>query len=174
MAVPSFEDLLASTEHSAVHLEMRDGYMQSDPSFVAWKRGLRNQPEDNDPALRPWLRWVRQATDRGVRIRRARVFSVPESDYLRFEHHVSDANVEAGEEIRWLPRRRATDIAFPGNDFWVFDDKTVLVLHFDGNGEAAPGEWLELTEDPTVLKLCTSAFEAVWHRATPHAEYRPA
>ncbi|EFL14766.1 DUF6879 family protein [Streptomyces sp. C] len=171
--VPSFEELLASTEHSAIHLEMRDGYMESDPSFVAWQQGSRDLPEDNDPEMRPWLKWVRKATDRGVVIRRARVFSVPESDYLRFEHHVSDANVRAGEQIKWLPRRHATDIAFPGNDFWVFDNRTVLVLHFDGNGEPAPGEWLEMTEDPTVLKLCTSAFEAVWDRATPHSEYQP-
>ncbi|MEV7275506.1 DUF6879 family protein [Streptomyces sp. NPDC093111] len=171
--VPSFEELLAAAEHSAIHLEMRDGYMESDPSFIAWQQGLRDLPEDNDPGIRHWLRWVREATGRGVSIRRARVFSVPESDYIRFEHHVSDANVTAGEDIRWLPRRQATDIAFPGNDFWVFDNETVLVLHFDGNGESTPEGWMELTQDPVVHKLCTGAFEAVWDRATPHAEYRP-
>lgn len=74
--------------------------------------------------------------------------------------------MEAGEQIRWPPRRRATDIAFPGNDFWVFDNQTVLVLHFTGDGETAP-DWMELTTDPTVLKLCASAFEAVWERAVP-------
>ncbi|MFD3942997.1 DUF6879 family protein [Streptomyces sp. NPDC058579] len=171
--VPTFEELLSSARHSAVHLEMRDTYMESDPSYVAWKAGVRNSAEDNDPELRPWLKWVRDATDRGVSVRRARVFSVPESDYVKFEHHVSEANIKAGEAIRWLPRRSATDIAFPGNDFWVFDNELVLVLHFDGNGECAPGEWIELTTDPVVRDLCMGSFEAVWNRATPHAEYRP-
>ncbi|MBW5481046.1 DUF6879 family protein [Streptomyces bambusae] len=171
--VPSFEELLAATEHSAVHLEMRDGYMESDPSFIEWQKGRRDLPEDNDPALRPWLRWVREATARGASVRRARVFSVPESDYLKFEHHVSDANVLAGEEIRWLPRRRAADIPLPANDYWVFDGKLALILHFAGNGELAPEDPIELSEDPAILKLCLDAFEAVWERATPHAEYHP-
>lgn len=30
-------------------------------------------------------------------------------------------NVKAGEEVRWLPRRQASDLALPGNDFWLFD-----------------------------------------------------
>ncbi|MFI1885577.1 DUF6879 family protein [Streptomyces jumonjinensis] len=168
---PTFEELLSSARHSAVHLEMRDGYMESDESYIAWKAGVRNAPEDNDPEIRPWLTWVRDATDRGVAIRRARVFSVPESDYIKFEHHVSGANVKAGEQIRWLPRRRATDIAFPGNDFWVFDNDLVLVLHFTGDGES-PEDWMELTRDTRIRDLCTSAFEAVWERATPHEEYK--
>ncbi|MEU3614226.1 DUF6879 family protein [Streptomyces sp. NPDC006872] len=169
---PSFEQLLGSARRSAVHLEMRDGYMTSDPDYVAWQAGVRDTPAGGDPETRPWLAWVGDATKRGVVIRRARVFSVPESDYLRFEHHVSHANVRAGEQIRWLSRRRATDIAFPGNDFWVFDDELVLVLHFTGDGES-PDDWWELTDDPQVLRLCSGAFEAVWERGVPHEEYRP-
>ncbi|MEU5151797.1 MULTISPECIES: DUF6879 family protein [Streptomyces] len=169
--VPTFEELLSSAQHSAIHLEMRDGYM-SDPSFDAWKAGERNRREDNDETEWPWLRWVREATERGVQVRRARVFSVPESDYLRFEHHISDANVRAGEQIKWLTRRQATDIAFPGNDFWIFDGNLALILHFTGDGEWAEDR-IEVSTDPAIIKLCTSAFEAVWERATPHAEYRP-
>ncbi|WP_308401962.1 DUF6879 family protein [Streptomyces sp. RKAG293] len=145
--------------------------MTSDPAYIAWQSGVRNADQDNDPEFRDWLTWVREATDRGVVNRRARVFSVPESDYIKFEHHVSDANVKAGEQIRWLPRRQATDIAFPGNDFWVFDNELVLVLHFTGDGES-PEDWMELTTDPTILNLCESSFEAVWERAIPHEEYR--
>ena len=78
-------------------------------------------------------------------------------------------NIAAGEDVRWLSRRNATDIALPGNDFWLFDSSLVLVNHFDGEGENME---VELTEDPEVAKLCESAFEAVWKRATPHAEFR--
>lgn len=167
--MPTYEELLASTRYSAVHLEMRDGYMPSDPAFAAWKDGRLPDPVGDDADFQQWLGWVKNATSRGVEFRRARVVSVPESDYIRFEHFSSQANVEAGENIRWLPRRRATDIALPGNDFWVFDNELVLVLHFTGDGELADRE---LTRDERVLRLCTDAFEAVWERAVPHEEYR--
>lgn len=32
----TFAELFAATRESAVHLEMRDGYMLDDPSFLAW------------------------------------------------------------------------------------------------------------------------------------------
>ncbi|MEH6377602.1 DUF6879 family protein [Streptomyces sp. KLMMK] len=169
--MPTYKELLGSARHSAVHLETRDGYMPSDPAFAAWREGRLSDPVGDDPDFQQWLSWVSEATERGVKIRRARVVSVPESDYIRFEHHVSQANVTAGEEIRWLPRRRATDLALPGNDFWVFDNELVLVLHFTGDGELAP-EGRELIRDERVLDLCASAFEAVWERAVPHEDYR--
>ncbi|MFI7273002.1 DUF6879 family protein [Streptomyces sp. NPDC049879] len=171
---PSFRELFAGSARSAVHLEMRDGYMKSDPSYEAWQRGLRDAIADIDPAWRPWTRLVRETVDRGVEVRRARIVSEPLSDYIRFEHHVTDGNVEAGEQVRWLPRRRATDLALPGNDFWLFDGELLLINHFDGEGEVAPTDPRELVHDPEVVKLCATAFEAVWERAVPHEDYRPA
>ena len=35
----SIEGLVGAAQRSAAHLEMRDGYMRSDPSFVAWQAG---------------------------------------------------------------------------------------------------------------------------------------
>ncbi|MFD4814975.1 DUF6879 family protein, partial [Streptomyces sp. NPDC058418] len=108
-------------------------------------------------------------TARGVAVRRARIVSTPVSEYIRFEHAVTDGlNIAAGEDVRWLSRRRVTAVALPGNDFWLFDSSLVLLNHFDGEGENMD---MELTEDPEVAKLCESAFEAVWTRATPHAEF---
>ena len=169
---PTLEQRLKSCQGTAVHLEMRDGYMRSDPRYVAWRNGVRNAPEDSDPALRPWLTLVAELTARGVGIRRARIVSEPVSDYIAFEHHLTAANVEAGEMVRWLPRRQASDIALPGNDCWVLDGKLVVFHHFDGEGELAPDDET-VTDDPATVKLCSSAFEAVWERAVPQAEYVP-
>ena len=72
------------------------------------------------------------------------------------------------EEVRWLPRRLASALTLPGNDFWLFDNRIVRFNHFTGDGASAEPEY---TEDPTVAVLCTSAFQAVWERATPHADY---
>ncbi|MFD5781865.1 DUF6879 family protein [Streptomyces sp. NPDC058220] len=163
---PTFEELFRDCQRTAVHLEMRDAYMKSDPAFIDWKAG-----KTLDPAER-WAGWhsiVTEATARGVAVRRARIVSTPVSEYIRFEHAVTDGlNIAAGEDVRWLSRRRVTAVALPGNDFWLFDSSLVLLNHFDGEGENMD---MELTEDPEVAKLCESAFEAVWTRATPHAEF---
>lgn len=170
---PTFEGLFRQAKRSAVHLEMRDGYMRSDPSYISWKQDPHSVAAERDPDSRPWLRLMKEITSRGVEVRRARIFSEPMSDYLRFEHYLTPSNVGAGEQVRWLPRRKASDIALPGNDFWLFDDSLVVFLHFTGEGELSPEGDEERTTAPGAVRLCSTAFEAVWERATPHEEYRP-
>lgn len=41
--------------------------------------------------------------------------------------------------------------------------------HFTGEGGSADPE---LDERPEPAAFCAAAFEAVWQRATPHAQYR--
>jgi hypothetical protein len=109
---------------------------------------------------------------RGVKFRRARVISEPVSDYIRYEHFITDAtNIAGGEDVRWLPRRQASDLCLPGNDFWLFDDRLIRFHHFSGDGEVVEDE---LVTDPAVIRMCAAAFEAVWARAIPHADYQPA
>jgi transcriptional regulator with XRE-family HTH domain len=106
----------------------------------------------------------RETTSRGVTLRRARIVSEPVTEYIRYEHSFTFTNVAAGEQVRWLPRRQASDIALPGNDYWLFDDQLVQWNHFTGDG-ASSGP--EITEDPAAAKLCQDAFAAVWDRAIP-------
>ncbi|MER5226071.1 DUF6879 family protein [Streptomyces flaveus] len=168
--VPPFSELMARCTHSAVHLEMRDQYGVSDEAedFATW---LRTGQRDTDPASEYWTPWVdliSRAVARGVTVRRARIISEPVSDYIRYEHAATIVNVHAGEQVRWLPRRQASDIALPGNDFWLFDDRVIRWGYFSGDG-AAVGH--EISDDPTAAKLCAQSFEAVWERAVPHDQY---
>jgi hypothetical protein len=147
---------------------MRDAYTPSDPEFLDWKAG-RPRPTPDSPG---WYNVVREHTARGVRFRRARVVSEPISDFIRFEYDsTAGLNIAAGEEVRWLSRRRASDLCLPGNDFWLFDDNLVRFHHFSGDGEIVEDQ---LCSDPAVITACAAAFEAVWGRAVPHAEFRPA
>lgn len=163
---PTFKELFRDCQRTAVHLEARDAYSKSDSAFVDWKAG-----RSIDPAKR-WGAWhtiVSEAVSRGVEVRRARIVSTPVSEYIRFEYDVTAGlNVAAGEQVRWLPRRQASDLLLPGNDFWLFDSRLLYLNHFNGEGEPTEPE---ITEDPEITKLCDSAFEAVWNRATPHAEF---
>jgi hypothetical protein len=155
---------------SAVHLEMRDGYMLDDPVFDAWREDHSKVAVD-DEGGRKWRALVREVTARGVGVRRARIVSEPLSDYVRFEYEITSGhNASAGEDVRWLPRRQATGLALPGNDFWLFDGATLVVNHFSGNGDWTA---MEHVTDSAVVKHCSAAFDAVWERAIPHADYQP-
>ncbi|WP_425555470.1 DUF6879 family protein [Kitasatospora kazusensis] len=149
---------------------MRDGYMRDDPLFTAWQAGHRDDPATPASWWRPWHQLIAETTGRGVDVRRARIVSEPVSEYIRFEYEITYSNVASGEQVRWLPRRRATDLALPGNDFWLIDGTIAMIHHFSGEGDFMDDE---ATTDPNVVKLCASAFDTVWERAVPHEDYRP-
>ncbi len=44
-------------------------------------------------------------------------------------------NIAAGEQVRWLPRRRAVDLCLPVNDYWLFDNRLLRLHYFSGDGE---------------------------------------
>lgn len=168
--VPGFDELLDSAQHSALHLEMRDVYAVSEENehFATWKKTGERPVDTQAPYWRPWVELVRRTVGRGVAVRRARIVSEPVTDYIRYEYAGTPVNIAAGELVRWLPRRRASDIALPGNDFWLIDERLVRWNHFTGGGASAGGE---MSDDPAVARLCATAFEAVWDRAIPHEEY---
>jgi hypothetical protein len=153
----------------ALHLETRDVYgteIENEP-LRKWRAGA---PDDLG-WFQSWLAEVRQNVRAGKAYRRVRLVSEPVSDYIRFEHSHAHHAVEVGEDIRWLPRRLASGLLFPGNDVWIFDREVAAFTVFSGTGE--PVERL-VTRDPSVLERCTVAFEAAWQIAIPHNEYKPA
>ncbi|GAA0371039.1 DUF6879 family protein [Streptomyces blastmyceticus] len=168
--VPPITELLTACRRSAVHLEMRDVYGvdgEVEP-FAQWKAGTWTAEADRADRSH-WFEIVAEAVDRGVEMRRARIVSEPVTEYIRFEHSGTPLNIAAGEQVRWLPRRKASDIALPGNDLWLFDDQLIRFGHFTGDGALAGHE---LCDDPAVVKLCATAFDSVWERATPHEEFK--
>lgn len=166
-SVPSFAELMADCHRAAVHLEMRDSYGvdYETGDFARWRETGR---WDNPDYWAPWTDLVRDAVKRGVEMRRVRIVSEPVTEYIRFEHAGTVNNVTAGENVRWLPRRQASDIALPGNDFWLFDGQLVEWNHFTGDGGLVGHE---LTDNPDVVKLCASAFDTAWERAVPHEDF---
>lgn len=163
------EDMIGVTRRTAVHLEMRDGYDLTDPSFLTWKdTGEQPAGDERDEA---WRQVIRTAVARGVTFRRLRVVSEPLSDYIRWEHAItSQVNVAAGEEVRWLPRSQAIGLLLPAHDLWLFDNHTVRYAHFAPDGTLS-GE--VSTTDPTQVDMVIAAFQRAWELAIPHAEFKP-
>lgn len=168
--VPSFDELIQNCHHSAVHLEMRD-ITVIDAEAAEYQAWLREQPAKRVKDAEyhtSWRQTVAEATERGVSMRRARIVSQPVSDYVRFLHAGTWWNIEAGEQVRWLPRHKATSLLLPAADLWLFDDQVIRWHHFSGKGDYADEE---LCEDPQITAAVSKAFEQVWEIATDHAEF---
>ena len=164
-----FDKLLSSGfEHEANHLEMRDAYGTAVelPHMAQWAAG---EPDDLE-WLQGWSATLREHVKAGRSVRRARIVSEPLSDYQRWSYSIADPMVEAGEDIHWVPRRLVSSVALPGNDFYLFDDRLALFLLYSGNGLSAG---MLSSTDPADLRLCRSAFEAVWKLSIPHRAYTP-
>lgn len=167
------DNLIATFKQEAIHLEMRDIYATSIEKQRFQKRlaGLPLDPADEAEWWRPWRTMMRKNMDAGKTMRRLRIMSEPVTDYIRFEWIDTEQLVKAGEDVRWLPRRQASTLLLPGNDFWMFDHQAVSFTNFSGNGEVLD---YELTTDPAIIQQCATAFEAAWSIAIPHSEYKPA
>lgn len=158
--------LFKNAVRSAIHLEMRDSYEPDDPDWLDWRAGHRF-----DPAQRwnTWFTMMTESTARGVQARRARIVSEPVTDYVRYEYDVTEPfNIASGEAVRWLPRSKTVGMLLPAMDFWVFDETVLVINHFDGYGGNLRHEQLD---DPPLAARYSHAFDEIWNRATPHAEY---
>jgi hypothetical protein len=162
----AFDELFRSFERSAFHLELQDSYhtpeeagpfdlfLSGDPDDFAWHR--------------PWLDQVRQAASTGRRFTRLRVVTEPHVAYTRWGLSVAPLNIEAGEDIRWLPRHLLPDVPLPTDDYWLFDDRLVVFTIFEPGGRFGGGA---STVDPVIVEHCRRARDELWARAVPHDTY---
>lgn len=163
-----FDELLTAFERESLHMETRDAYGTAVelPHMTKWAAG---EPDDLI-WLQGWCATLRDHAAKGRTVRRARIVSEPLSDYQRWSYSIAHPMVEAGEDIRWVPRKLASSIGIPGNDFYLLDNRLVIFLIYQGNGLAVD----KITStDPKDITLCRSAFESVWKLAIPHSEYQP-
>lgn len=165
----AFDALFEGFSSEVLHLEMRDAYGTETeiPQMAKWKAG---EPDDF-VWLQGWCDTLRRGTAAGKTFRRALVVSEPLSEYQHWAHSTTQPLVDAGEDIRWIPRRRISSIPLPGNDCYVIDGSLVVWMYYSGEG-ASTG--IETSTNPADIDLCRSAFAAVWQLGTPHREYEPA
>ncbi|WP_433598691.1 DUF6879 family protein [Nocardia sp. CA-135953] len=163
----AFDVLFREAEREAFHLEVRDDYYP--PDYPPLVRFLNNEPEDYQ-WFQPWLNQVRKTTDRGVAVNRARVVTVPHNDYTRYARHVARLNVDAGEDVRYLPRYQINTDELTTDDWWIFDDSVVAFTVFEP-GEN--GRWVggAVTTDPRIVEYIRTVKERVWSLAVPLSEY---
>src|SRR5262249_53273394 len=154
-----YEDFkaLAAACRRAFHLEQRDTYNVEveDEPFGRW---LRGEPDDYE-WHQDWLSFLRQAGAAGVRVQRVRVVSLPHATYTRWGLDVARLSVEAGEDIRYLPRDLIKDIEFPDEDYWLLDDDQLILSVFSPDGRTGGFAW---ETNAAALRRCIVVRDQVW------------
>ncbi|MGW7294681.1 DUF6879 family protein [Streptomyces xiamenensis] len=95
---------------------------------------LAGEPQPEDFATNPWMTTVRNATESGKKMYRVHIVTRPLTGYLRYElgwgYH---RNAQAGEEFFILDTTERDNPLAGVPDFWMFDEKTVAVMHYDAS-----------------------------------------
>ncbi|NEW25778.1 DUF6879 family protein [Nocardia cyriacigeorgica] len=159
-------DLFERARTSLFHLEVRDSYAEPEESEPL-RRFIEGEPDPNDGYDKSdWLDLITRLAARGVTMSRVRVVSVPHSDYQRWLFSVTGSSVDAGEDIRYIPRHTVDDV--PADDWWLIDDELVAFNLIDSAGRPAGAA---LTGDSGVVDYCRLVKQRLWSAAIPYAEY---
>ncbi|MCX4097599.1 hypothetical protein LBW94_035140 [Nocardia sp. alder85J] len=132
------------------------------------RRFLAGEPRLSEPDeyWEAWAEVVKDATARGVAVRRVRVVTEPMSDYQRWLLTETGDNIEAGEDVRYLARHLVRDV--PADDAWVVDGTTIGFNLVDSAGKPAGAA---VTTDPGIVSYYRDAVERLWSLATPFPDY---
>lgn len=160
-----FQDLFRRSKR-AFHLELRDSYHVED-EVVPFGKWLKGEPDDLE-WRGEWLSFMEDVAGKGVKIERVRVVTEPHSDYVRWELALDPQNIDAGEDIRYLPRHETEGISFPEEDCWLFDDDRLVLSLFKPEGGSGG---FAREADPDLITEYRAVRDQVWSRAIPYAEY---
>ncbi|GAA0529062.1 hypothetical protein GCM10010172_07120 [Paractinoplanes ferrugineus] len=146
---------LDTFQQSAFRLEQQPAYEvdYEDEVYASFLRG-RPVPPTDSPALADWMKLVARHTGHGRTMSRVRIVDDPITDYQRWLRWGDWWNVEAGEVIRYLPRALAIRGGlFPpaeGPDWWLFDDRRLMLTCYDSEHRRTGIELVE--DDPLVQR----------------------
>jgi hypothetical protein len=147
-------------------LEVRDRY-DADYENESLRRFLAGEHDDL-PWMQDWLRMIRGDTAEGKRYARARVVSMPLTDYSRFGVWCAQFTNGAGEDIRYVTRDAANAAGLPNHDYWLFDSRKLVRMHFDDNDAFLGGE---VIEDPAEIVQHNYWRDAAWHQAVRRDDF---
>ena len=162
-----FSDFFENFTKSAFRLETHQVYtIPSEAERV--RRFLAGQPKDYEHSLE-WRRRVQETTSAGKTMTRAKIVRRPFTDYTRYlmEWGVP-RNVRAGEDYRILDLTDR-EVDLPQQDFWLFDETTVLLLNFNPDGTLRDRE---LLESPPDIDQYLKWRDLALAEAVPFGEYR--
>jgi len=149
--MPFFEDAWNRSKVRIFRLESLPVYSVPEDLkiFEEWKK-TKKFPVGS---YEEWLQKLEKTKERGVAIHRVRVAQLPPLDYLKYEMDFwKKFSTKAGEQISFIEQGKyqkiKSEINFDVKDFWMFDDKLVIIFHYDETGNFVKEE---LVTDPAVV-----------------------
>ena len=118
--------------------------------------------------MQSWLDMLREAATAGRCFARVRLVSLPLTDYSRFGVWCAQFTGAAGEDIRYLVRDHAQAARLPDQDYWLFDSRKLVRMHFDDGDRFLGGE---LVEDPGEIVQANYWRDAAWHKAARRDDF---
>jgi hypothetical protein len=118
--------------------------------------------------MQDWLTMISGASAQGRRFCRVRIVTIPLSDYSRFGIWCSQFTNNAGEDIRYLTRAAAAAAGLPHHDYWLFDSRMLVRMHFDDQDRFLGGE---AVDDPAVIVQHNYWRDAAWHHAVRRDDF---
>lgn len=159
--------LFTGFERSAFRMETHQVY-----TIPAEQENLRRflagepKPEGHNSG---WHSTIRGNVEAGKIMQRLKIVRRPFTDYTRclFAWAIP-GNVAAGEDYRVLDVTDREDLDLLEQDFWLFDEKTVLLLNFNDDGTLRGRELADPRELDHYLKLRDTALA----ESVPFIDYR--
>lgn len=127
-----WQSVLHGFSESAFRLETLPAYRVAGEEdeirdFLAGER----IPDDYESG---WTERLRAHTAAGRAWQRVHVVTRPLSDYLRYEFMYYAPHARAGEDIRILDVTGRANPLEDVQDFWMFDDSTVVLMNYAADG----------------------------------------
>lgn len=145
---PEWGELFTGFTRSAFRLETFQHYTAPDER-EEYARFLAG--EEPRPDLTWWTGLARGHSAAGRTMSRVRVIVEPPSDYTRFELAAYPVMAAAGDDVRIISvSLGAWPPGIPHEDFWIFDDRDLWIMHYDQAGVLLSAE---LVDDPQIVAV---------------------
>lgn len=166
VSTEEFGAMFRDYKRSAFRMETHQVYTmpREQPNLARFLAGAP-KPEGHNKS---WHEGIRNNIAAGKTMQRLKVVRRPFTDYTRYLMSWGvPGNVSAGEDYRILDiTDRALDI--PEQDFWIFDEETVVLLNFNPDGTLIDRQFA----DPTDLDSYLHLRDIKLSEAVPFLDYR--
>jgi hypothetical protein len=131
---------------------------------------IAGEPYDPSSEPRQWLDYIRQRVTQGISFSKVRVVSSPLTAYERWECEWSyPATEHAGQRTFILDLAEVPQPPpLTDYDWWMFDNTTVLRMHYDDNGAFVGAEDIV---DPTLVTEHVHHKDVALEMSSPFHDY---
>ena len=166
LAMDEFQAMFRDFQRSAFRLETLQAYNvpSEQPKLARFLAGEKTPVEPESS----WRQLISDQVAAGKTWTKVKLVRRPLTDYQRYSFEWGvPANERAGEKHRIIDiTDREVDL--PNLDFWLFDDSTVVVIHYHEDGSP---DWIEQIESDDIEKYRQWRDKAL-KESVPLSEYR--